>query len=278
MPIYGKAKTKTMIKSILPSTARKRAKKAKDDLHRKNRRRGTQQCVKFRGNAQEVIESWEDNNSDLTYWLEAHNADGWDNIVSERRQADKLAHFERWAYERTKHLPRNDRLSNIAAKLPKGVIGEHAVSHLNFLEPVHEGNERFDWIADGIPYRMRPNRNRPAHSKRKHEYTLVFSAVRTIARDDAKRAKFNEYLTRNAVTDKLVKHTRDFSQVDPTFKYVTIYKRVEQYEYFEGVRTLNGYHDIYKFMHDIYATCKNDEKLGYHPSWLINVKKYFNID
>jgi len=51
-------------------------------------------------------------------------------VVRQRRSADKLNHFERWAIEVTKDLPPHDRLGHLRAVLPGGLIGDHAMSHL----------------------------------------------------------------------------------------------------------------------------------------------------
>ena len=51
-------------------------------------------------------------------------------FVSDRRDRDKLNHFERWAVERTRQLPFSARLGHLKALLPGGLIGEHALTHL----------------------------------------------------------------------------------------------------------------------------------------------------
>ena len=52
----------------------------------------------------------------------------------ERRTADKLHHFERWAVKVTKEIPQESRLSFMRAQLLEGPIGEHALLHLRFLD------------------------------------------------------------------------------------------------------------------------------------------------
>ncbi len=51
-------------------------------------------------------------------------------LVWGRRGRDKLNHFERWAVEKTKHLPLTERLGAMRGVLPGGLIGRHALTHL----------------------------------------------------------------------------------------------------------------------------------------------------
>lgn len=52
------------------------------------------------------------------------------SFVWQRRAADKLNPFMRWAAEHTRALPLASRLGAMRAVLPRGVIGAHAVQHL----------------------------------------------------------------------------------------------------------------------------------------------------
>jgi hypothetical protein len=146
-----------MQRSILPSTARKAARDDKRAVVHVNRRGNTHRMAKYKGPAGYVEDLWDDGER-LTYWPGPHIAD-YGEIIWGRRNHDKLAHFETWAYERTKHLRPEDRYSKISGLLPNGVIGNHALSHLDFLKARHpaewwryyEGGERWD-----LPRQLRP--------------------------------------------------------------------------------------------------------------------------
>jgi hypothetical protein len=256
MPIYGKAKIKTMVRSILPSKSRKAAKAAKDNLHRCNRRSANLQLVKFKGCSADVIEEWLDDSSDFEHWVDPHN-NTWDSIVYDRRAADKINHFETWAYRKVEHVRREDRYTKIASIMPKGVIGEHALSHLSFLEPPYWDRPSW-WSYDytqGLPTQLRTYRTPEYVKNRLRIRTEVFNALRGIAHDDRARAKFNAYVIKNEYIER---HYWWDANARVNRTSVTHH----------GYRTLNGYHDIYKCHRDIMS----------NRHWLDITKKYFNIE
>lgn len=117
---YGDEKRRQMVRSILPSTRRRSAKANLRRVKKSNRafvRRELRATVLDPDHLDEV---------DLRYpYKEIRDA------VQERRAADKLNHFERWAVAVTAHLPEPDgRLAKMVATLPKNLVGWHAVSHL----------------------------------------------------------------------------------------------------------------------------------------------------
>ncbi len=135
MPVYGRAKIKSMVKGILPSTYRKNAKFAKDHLHRENRRSNKLDLADYKGPAAYVIDMYEDDDRDLTFWEEPHRTHNWDyDIIQSRRNGDKVAPLIRWAYWNTKHIRPEDRLSKMRSILPSTPMGVHALSHLDFLD------------------------------------------------------------------------------------------------------------------------------------------------
>jgi len=148
MPTYGDQKKRDMARSILPST-KKDGQKDRRRIHKKAR-------ASFR--SREVGVDPED--ADLispekVRLLEIRN------FVEERRFKDKTGPFERWAERSTKDLPQEDRLSYLRSLVPASLIGEHAVSHVewkdHFEDPVvsdlqkarSANNERYYKKADG---------------------------------------------------------------------------------------------------------------------------------
>ena len=75
-------------------------------------------------------------------------------VVYRRRGADKLNHFEHWAIRVTRELPIEDRLSYLRAILPSGLIGEHAMSHLDWLEELSPTG-RLRWWTDPADWHRR---------------------------------------------------------------------------------------------------------------------------
>jgi hypothetical protein len=63
-------------------------------------------------------------------------------VVQGRRLADKVNPFIRWATAVTRELPRESRLSHVRGLLPEGVIGEHALVHLQHAEAFESLAER----------------------------------------------------------------------------------------------------------------------------------------
>jgi hypothetical protein len=148
MPIYGEAKTRNMARSVLPST---RARSARDELaaiKRKNRRRVRQHLS--RAVTQPV------NSVPGRYALEdtpAHDWDPWDEeaqdhaleyypdksigyAVRDRRSGDKLGPIQRWAPAISAHLEPSERYAYVAARLPKNLIGWHALTHLAYTDGI----------------------------------------------------------------------------------------------------------------------------------------------
>lgn len=274
MPIYGKAKTKTMLRSILPSSGRKVAKKRKDNLHRYNRRIANNRLHNYKGYVDDLEEYYDDDNYDYNLWLEPHNSsiDDWDDIVYDRRGKDKLAHFETWAYLKTLHLPPEDRFDKIASMV-SGVLGTHAMSHLEFLK--YDPLERNTW-HDHLPRQYRQNRYVNQYlSNQKRIRIQLTAAVSAIAHDKKKRDAFNAYMIKNASLDIEDVYVYNYDHLESIYHYR---KALSQQILHKGARTLNGYHDVTRFINDIYAAQKVDPKLGYHPSWIKFAKQYFNVN
>lgn len=126
--IYGDEKVRTMLRSILPSTARKHAYFAKRQIARGNRRAVNNNLTKIRS-YEDAVEDNFDYDRPVDF--------GWSDmaeVVYERRNADKLAHFERWATVITDHIEDPiDRYNYIKALVPDNLIGRHALSHVEFI-------------------------------------------------------------------------------------------------------------------------------------------------
>ena len=106
-------KIKDMIRSILPSTARNRARFAKRRTIRQNRlmvRKALRQ------------------DPDATK-LDVRRGANQSMNVRERRWADKLNHFMRWCGAITKGMSTDEALGHVRGILPSSLIGDHAYGH-----------------------------------------------------------------------------------------------------------------------------------------------------
>jgi len=120
-------KTKDMIRSILPSKARKGAREDRAEIHRRERAR-----VRASLNQVARLGDADDFDGDLKFEDRVAVRD----MVWERRDADKVAPLMRWA-ERTiatdptlEAATYDDRFAHFAAIVPDNTIGRHALQHL----------------------------------------------------------------------------------------------------------------------------------------------------
>lgn len=135
--VYGEQKARDMARSLLPSTWRKGARRKRAGHHRTARRQTHEELVQL---ARDVEEA---DALDFTEVEEAE-ARGLRDLVWERRAADKVNPFIRWATVVTKELPQESRLSFVRGSMPRGVIGEHAVQHLKWA-PAFENPREREW-------------------------------------------------------------------------------------------------------------------------------------
>lgn len=300
MPIYGRQKHLEMARSLLPSKNRKTARKAKTALHRKNRRFVDSNLNTYRGYASDLIEDYYDDEFHHTFNAEPHRSDFGrsygNDIVYERRLGDKLAHFEVWAYHKTKHLRPEDRMSYLRSIIP-GMMGSfHAMSHverwMNPNHPYYIGRpERFD----GLPPQIENSRRNNTHSEVR-DYLI---AKLNEFENDYEISQFNKFILPLQTVDVYeyleIVLLRDYD--DPFNKYVhrSVVKKIE----FKGVRLLHDKADIESFVDDLLNSFYrinsygnkhpmqnpafagldpwNYRKAKIHPSWMNSVAKFFNI-
>jgi len=132
---YGEEKARDMARSLLPSRWRKGARKQRALIHRGGRREPKAALARL----EREPEGWDeqpfpkDTSQRELRW-----------VVSHRRGADKVNPFIRWATAVTRELPRESRLSHVRGRVPQGVIGEHALVHLEHTEAFENPTER-EW-------------------------------------------------------------------------------------------------------------------------------------
>lgn len=134
MPIYGEAKRRNMARSVLPSTKRRYAKFAKRHHHHVTRSR-----------VRAALRDYD--TADIH--LDAQRYDNYRGIkeaVFERRDADKLGPFMRWAEASADALGDTpaERIRKLRSMLPEGIIGWHAMTHIAHL-PEFATEDRYVW-------------------------------------------------------------------------------------------------------------------------------------
>lgn len=130
---YGEEKARDMSRSLLPSTGRKVARTVRIHIHRSARR-----------TARLEVERWERDPEAYDGLPGPGKAPDVKirNMVWRRRLRDKVNPFIRWATAITRELPRESRLSHVRGRMPQGVIGEHALGHLECTEAFEDPFER----------------------------------------------------------------------------------------------------------------------------------------
>ncbi|MBL8923361.1 MAG: hypothetical protein JNJ54_31200 [Myxococcaceae bacterium] len=113
-----------MARSLLPSRWRS-ASHAKALAKRANRR----EVARALAALEEDPEAWEDE-----VGLFATSDRAVRQVVERRRSSDKVNPFIRWATATTREVPKAARLGVLRGVVPKGLIGEHALTHLARLE------------------------------------------------------------------------------------------------------------------------------------------------
>lgn len=151
MPTYGDSKKRDMARSILPSTKRK----GQEDRRRVHKSARTQERT-LMGFAED--EWWEDEADDVDHpdfaGVERKRAHDTKDMVEMRRYKDKVGPFSRWAERVTKNLPKENRLSYLRALVPDTLIGEHAVSHVEWKDHFkveHAANNRTHYRPPTTP-------------------------------------------------------------------------------------------------------------------------------
>jgi hypothetical protein len=115
-------KIKDMIRSILPSTARRRARFEKAYKNRELRRSVRTDLRRANPKA------------------DLHRSTHLSMMVAMRRGSDKLNHFVRWCHAITKGMDSETAIGHVRSLVPSSLIGDHALGHwINEVRPVMYG-------------------------------------------------------------------------------------------------------------------------------------------
>jgi hypothetical protein len=265
MPTYGNSKKRDMARSILPST-KKDVQKDRRRIHKRARtheRALMLKCEEGEGDFLSV---------DLARSRETRN------LVEERRFKDKAGPFERWAERVTLQIRQEDRLSYLRALVPASLIGEHALSHVewkdNFRDPAEANNSRHY-----------PSRRDLEKSEREE----LTQKIRALFTDTLDHARLNQALKKAHRTHRIY------------YKDYPIPVKVGK----TSPRTLQGIHDVESFIKDLFraslvgSEIVRDDRLDpryhqlvnygpdagafripspdHHPEWLEALRAFFRV-
>jgi len=286
MSDYGRKKIKTMLKSSLPATNRKEIKSRKDKLHRLNRRKPIVELHKYNGLTEtEACEVFEDDDFDYHFWGEPHRCayGGWDDIVFDRRDHDKLNHFIFWAWKRTRHLPADKREHYLKHLLGPNMLGWHAMQHtMPVIRPFYYGIWRTT-DDDGLelPARMVNRGENAKRNKRRQQKALLLEELKVIASDSKKLHSFNEFLL--TLSPVITQSCSTMFDVAKTLTQVSNrgYEHVETVAVWQGYAVkyrkpliqLKGRDDVYRFM----SAVTNTNKYGWW-TYFHDVLKHLGIE
>lgn len=219
--VYGDDKAYEMARSLLPSTGRRQARKARALVSRGSRRTHRARVARLAREPDEADDCSEldgDTSLEMRY------------VVWRRRGADKVNPFRRWAREQTRDLPRDSRLAHVRGLLPQGLIGEHALDHLGW-------DAHFESTAEQELEEAR--RAQLARVRREGRPWLERGLLAQLLRQllllpDGQRA-FNDFLKRACARGWTYKRGHDG-------------RRRVVWHGLESIRVLGGVHDVLPFL------------------------------
>lgn len=137
MPIYGAAKQRNMMRSILPATRRESHRRDARAVKQVNRRRTRQTLHDWKRHIdpydfEGFVYDYTDAGSPYTdCWQYGGGIGG---VVAHRRDHDKVHPLMRWATAITKHIDDPfERYAYMERLLPNTLIGRHALTHIDGL-------------------------------------------------------------------------------------------------------------------------------------------------
>lgn len=116
-------KIKDIAESLLPSRAYKYARVERQQIHRRNRRRINEAlgCLEDDFLPEERIDLFDDAHTEIRY------------MMYERRGADNLGAFLKWAEATTRHIEDpHEKYRHVKRLMPDNLISRHALTHLPY--------------------------------------------------------------------------------------------------------------------------------------------------
>ena len=238
--IYGKDKALDMGRSLLPSTRRKGTRVDKAAVKRTTRHNIRQELHKL---------TYEpDHYDDSPIDFEAYPDHEIHQVVQERRGGDKTAPFERWAKAVTRNIDQDSRLTYIKSLLPNGIIGDHALTHIQWKDDFSTRAEL--QLEENI--RLNAIDNRKKHMLERNE---AIEILRKVVEDGRFHRDLNKFMASHA-SRRLPSETireRIFNEATMQWeiKWRSVYFSFPPGVKFNGPRKLLGMHDIITYYDDI---------------------------
>lgn len=247
--IYGEEKIRQMARSILPSKRSSTSRKILQDIEQSHR-------AYVRQNIRRIDGDWELPDS-FDPKCDPQIKVAWE--VGERREADKLGHFEAWAVSKVKDIPGADaRVAAMRAMLPDGVIGQHAMGHLRAYD---EFRLERTWLDSRHKYVRQTKAERAAEDKviRAAAHAHRVTLLKQIIEQSWSHRLFNKHMEHKTVKWPVWTLQVLTTQWNGDNRYVTT--RKDQYvDTPQGplhARKLGGMGDVEDFLRDLYraSTC-----------------------
>lgn len=151
---YGKSKERDMVRSILPSTARKGARDNKRNVNQRhrssvkqalNQHRDVLSNERFFDHEEFATDSYDEFfDFDVAYDKICDADHEYRSrikyVMWYRRDADKVAPIIRWAEAKVADVRPEDRLSWLRARMPDNLAVRHAISHIEFSDAFPDQN------------------------------------------------------------------------------------------------------------------------------------------
>lgn len=239
--IYGKDKALNMGRSLLPSTRRKGSRDDKTAVKRITRHNIRQELHRLARDPDDYDDSLADFESYPDYEIR--------QVVNERRNGDKTAPFERWAEAITKNVDQDSRLTYVKSLLPDGMIGEHALTHIQW-------KDHFSTYAE---LQLEENIRLNAIDKRKKEHYLerdeIIGLLYKIIEDGRLHRELNRFMASHAghrYPSETIRE-RVFNEITMKWenKWHSAYFSFPPGVKLTGPRKLLGMHDIDAYYNDI---------------------------
>lgn len=190
--MYGDNKKREMARSILPSKRRGHVKDNLCAIRRKARRAARRDT--------RLISHEEDFGAFTERDLYAYPTVDIRREVQERRDADKLAHFQTWAIKVTDGMEPDARMAHMMKILPDNLIGWHARSHLRWLDEFELDLVRQERVLKYLPNRSHPFQHRFAPVAP----VAIRNVLPLILESEAAREALQVYMQKKHVTCKWI--------------------------------------------------------------------------
>lgn len=188
--------------------------------------------------------------------------------VGERRAADKLAHFERWAVLISKDIPEYDaRMAKMRALLPKGLIGNHAMSHIRHHDEFRTDRVWIDRFAVLFPTKSKEAQAADRRARVEAEHERDVQLLKAIVESGWGHRLLNRAIQHAQVMWPVWTLRVPSTQRNGDGKWVTTYEDKEVLTPVGPTRArkLHGLGDVGDFLRDLHTAAHNSAVVSVDP-------------